>query len=246
MPRSRSKSRGSSGARFTVTTTGSRIRRSAASSAREKELRRSSERSRLHRRVEAPAIAAAVSARTPAERATRPATGRYDASQTAAKTIPPADARRNTAVVARESCPCSKRRSPAVGVYFATRSSHPPRPAARKSSAQVPIVKASVTIAALAAPSHTDAAASATAVASRNRRRCPRRRFASSGAEACPPAPVQKRTTASPAVHEIRKKRRRTPSLTVRRPAADPGAWSSSRAAPFLFSSEMRRIATNG
>ena len=41
--------------------------------------------------------------------------------------------------------------------------------------------RASVTIAALAAPSQTDAAAMATAVASRKRRKCPRRRFASSG-----------------------------------------------------------------
>src|SRR5262249_12059946 len=179
------------------------------------ELRRFSLTSQVARIVE-PATLTRVTAIIPPSDATtlnhhrRPLGNHTDESAN-----PPTPTASETTTVLMRSCPCSNRRSAAVGVYDASSWRPPPRPVATNSSTQVPTVKPRVTIAAAAAPLQIAAAAAATPELRITLSRCPPIRFRTSGEYKWPPYILQSASASTPGVQASNHPARITTALAA-------------------------------
>ena len=148
---------------------------------------RASDRSQLCHANVAASSSAAAAAPTIADSDTRRSTGAPICIQTAAIARPANVSSSDASVTSNRTSPCWNCATIAVGVYSAIRCHSPPWIAAMKFTIHVPTVTLSVTIAAVAGCSVTDAAAAASAIVSPAFSTWPNASAASSGGYTLPP-----------------------------------------------------------
>src|SRR3954468_13710825 len=233
--------RGSSAESQTVIVSGCRILVNARSSASANEFRRSSDRSALTFTRDAITIALA-----PINTATIAATIDPRLRNRAVMNSATMVTINSTAMTSSRSSPRSNVRSAAAGVYDASACQMPPRPVAMKSSAQVPIVNASTTTAAFAAPGTSAAAHIEIAQVNAKRSVYPRRTFTTSAPFRCPPYMRHISIAIANAISDSSHATTSDINFDSTCAARDTGHCRISFSAPLVRSAEIMRMATKG